>query len=266
MKKIKTFILAICILAVCGSAAGCKGGGNTTSDAVSSEPAVSSADVINTGISSETSAVSDIKTDSKSAIDQTMQYNLNIFISNFVEANLRTFSENTDSASLIDFGIAHNMLNNSSYFENIEPRTFRESRYDTEYDCNVRIQKKYIDNTVKKYFGITLSDSDYEQYDLYENGYLYSEVTGGWSSQGFAVVSEITDLGNNEYEVVFDAYTDGYWFDRKDRYKLSPESIKNVDWEYKDETLDSRRKGSARFSASDINDRTTYVLKNYNID
>lgn len=261
MKKIKTFILAICILAVCGSAAGCKGGGNTASDAVSSEPSVS-----NTGISSETSAVSDIKTDNKTAIDQTMQYNLNIFISNFVEADLRTFSGNIDSASLIDFGIAHNMLNNSSYFENIDPRTFRESRYDTEYDCNVRIQKNYITNTVKKYFGITLSDSDYEQYDLYENGYLYSEVTGGWSSQGFAVVSEINVLGNNEYEVVFEAYTDGYWFDRKDRYKLSPETIQNVDWEYKNETLDSRRKGSARFRASDINDRTTYVLKSYSIE
>ncbi len=185
-----------------------------------------------------------------------MQYDLNIFMSNFSESDLPNFSEikKLSYEDMTWFARSYALLNKYSLYEEAD------RDFDNGMDCNIRIHEKYIKDIVKKYFGLSLDEKKFTENMMYYDGYFYNQVTGGQISEGFTVVNKVEKIGNNKYKVYCDVYyTDG--MDNKyysyTQQQAEKERQKNDIVFVKDKT------GTAIIDATDIKDRSTYVLKEY---
>jgi len=200
-------------------------------------------------------------------INDKLQYNLNIYLSNFSEAEMWSFVDKPDNFQIIYFAMLHNHLN--KYEETFEATelTIGETVY---YE---RIHTKYIKATAKKYFGAELTEDDFrmaEEFFPYRDGYLYFEVTGGWLSSGFTVVESLTRIGEDTYEVRFSIYDDIYWYNYDGIYSLTPEDMIKAEREADTTTADRivvrSGYGYAHIKASDLYDRSTYNLISYQVE
>lgn len=187
-------------------------------------------------------------------LDADLQYDVNIFLSNFSEATMENFSVRAEDKDMLDYAITYNFINKQYEFEscNVE--------LDNGIYGNFRIHKDKVLQTVKKYFGYQLNSSVCNDVPYYYDGYFYLNFTGANLCNGFCIVSSLEKLENNQYRAVFDIYLDGE--DGSDYYGCSKEEIEGYD--KKDELyLYKIRTGYAIIHADDIYDRSTYTLSAY---
>ncbi|MGE5458903.1 MAG: hypothetical protein ACM3NJ_00475 [Methanobacterium sp.] len=123
---------------------------------------------------------------------------LNIFFSNFSEVFFPSFSENNVSdKDLIDFGVDHNYVNNKSRF-----------KYLQDADQYI-IEKRYVEDSVYKYFGTNIEAQSAEPGIIYNNGFYYTKQGQG-EGRPFSQVNKLYDLGNDYYLAYVDIYSEGF--------------------------------------------------------
>jgi len=138
---------------------------------------------------------------SRVEVTDAQRYNLNLFLSNFTEADFcRWEGAYVDSwkntAQLTDFALEHCWFNRQDRLEWGE--YFNGN--------NVRCPESQVAPIVEKYFGRTISPSHTVDYIDYKNGYYYWEETGGHTSGGFACLDQVELLGEGRYRVGFHIY------------------------------------------------------------
>jgi len=122
------------------------------------------------------------------------QKKLNTFMSNFSEAFVDAFEKGTISdASLISFGVTHNLINN-------------EKRFEKEGDYELKIKKEYIDEAVKKYFGLSVKEHQTVEGIAYNNGY-YSFAEASGEAITFSQVEKLIDNKDNTFTAFVNIYT-----------------------------------------------------------
>ncbi len=181
------------------------------------------------------------------------RYRVNVFLSNFTEQLFcwdHAFFGPGDDSELVEYAINHIWFNNSEQLEWIDQGEY-----------NVRLSDKYIQPVVDKYFGKQLHSMNARWYD-YIDGYYYWTETGGHTPDGFAQITEMVDLGNDYYEVYFEIYGSGmYWENAACRYSLSQARSA-----YPEYWGDRRQNGYAVIYAPDLNEMTTFKLLQFAID
>ncbi len=128
-------------------------------------------------------------------LNVTEQKALNIFFSNFAEANIESFTQSNgiDDAALINFAILHNYINCHSKFEQ-------------EGDYDVKIKKSYLEETAKKYFGKAIVNHKSVEGAKYSNGYYIIPQSDG-EAYTFAQVEKFYDIGNSKFTADVNVYT-----------------------------------------------------------
>lgn len=194
------------------------------------------------------------------AVDKTvrltsdLQYDLNIFLSNFSESDLPNFrmGERLSDEELIQFAGLYNLYNRHNLYEYGD---YYDDHY--LYGGNMRIEKEHIYETIKKYFDITMKE------DVIED-YFYTEFTGGHILEGVSIVNKAEKLENNLYKVSFIVYYTGN--NDSEYYSLTAdEAEKHYLENYNSDSIifENVGTGTAIIYAKDINDRSTYILKEY---
>ena len=187
------------------------------------------------------------------ALTDSLQYDLNIFLSNFSESNVPSFSDRLSDEELANYGLFYNFINRQHLFESGD-------YYDHDgVDCNYRIEEHYVIETIKKYFDVTVSPGFAEGTKIYVDGYFYMGFTGAPLSEGFSIASSAEDVGGNLYKVKFSIYMSyrgdqpyyGYTTQQIQSESASQESLLYV------------CDGTAYIRATNIYDRSTYILDSY---
>ena len=131
-----------------------------------------------------------------------LQYTLNLFLSNFSEANMKSFTRFPNSEDAAKFALNFNFINKRENFEMLNnPVTLNGVEY------NYRIPKEIIRSTVFNYFFITqLLPSFDEKIPFYYDGYYYYQFTGGMIMDDLTVVTRVVQTDRYEYEVYFKLY------------------------------------------------------------
>jgi hypothetical protein len=118
---------------------------------------------------------------------------LNVFFSNFAEANLPPFERDAvDDATLAHFGVMHHVLNDS---ERIEPAPRRRGYR--------RLAARYVTATVAWYFGRPVSHHEARAGEedgllLFADGH-YVFPDGDYEARPFAQVARLLDVGGGEF-------------------------------------------------------------------
>lgn len=124
------------------------------------------------------------------------RYNVNLFLSNFTEADFTWGTWHFDAADclpreLVDFAIDHIWFNQQDKLE-----------WGEWGEDNVRLSENYIPEVTRRYFGLTPRNLGDTRMD-YRNGYYYWQETGGHTSSGFACLTDLRDLGGGVYSARF---------------------------------------------------------------
>ncbi len=183
-------------------------------------------------------------------IDDSLQEQLNIFLSTFCEINLQAFSDKTSKNELIGFGYLYNRINR--YQDTVEKADITIN--DTY--CAEKLSYKYIAQAVQKYFGITLSDKDFQSHPFYKDEYIYAESSVSKDGVTFSIANNIKAVGDGLYQVDFVFYNVSIDEFNPTMYKMSPSDAASKD-------LEKSGSGSALLSAENLNDQETYILKEY---
>ncbi|WP_295386071.1 hypothetical protein [uncultured Thiodictyon sp.] len=112
-------------------------------------------------------------------LDPARQKTLNVFFSNFSEANLKSFTPQTLSdATLLEFALAHNLIN-------------RRASLQTSKDGNsVMIPSTQVDATTEKYFGKKVAR---------HRSATYTQALADGEAYTFSQIRSLTDLGGQTY-------------------------------------------------------------------
>lgn len=124
---------------------------------------------------------------------------MNIFFSNFSEAFVKPFEkEQICNKALIDFGIIHNKLNNNSLLKSYDSLHFK-------------LDKKYVESSVDKYFGIKSITHETTENSIYKDGYYITPKSTG-EVYVFSQVTKFVDIGNSYYIAYLNIYYAGSGF------------------------------------------------------
>lgn len=187
------------------------------------------------------------------------QYNFNIYLSNFSEVLLPSFSGLPDNNTLITFGEAHNRRNNESTVD-----------YNVSDNYMYRMKEEKIAKTVKKYFEVWLDEGDFVNYAkkfdgiMHKKGYLYSDDPPyGFAYGNFTVVNKIQSIGNNMYRIAFATYPDALFYGFYNStypvpYHLTASEVKKL-------KISKENNGIAIIYASNLKKRDTYRLLAYSL-
>lgn len=129
--------------------------------------------------------------------DPTTYRKINMFLSNFSECRMSSFSvEAPDHSVLADFAFIHACLNRPSLIEDGNGPS----------GANKRISEGNI-RAIAEYF--LAKDADLSGISkACDSGYYYGSAANGCDfGQGFVLVDSVTDLGENLYEAQFRVYT-----------------------------------------------------------
>lgn len=190
------------------------------------------------------------------SINSNLQYDLNLFLSNFSEANLKSYVTRPDDAALINFAYNFNFINNRDRFEVLD--TIVEIG---DMACNYRISKENVVRSIENYFDITLEDDFGEDYTYYADGYFYYTFTGGMIMDDITIVTRAEYIGNDVYLVFFNLYdvasNNGSMYTYTDSQMLEDMDSKPY--------IRKSDSGYAQIYAEDINDANTYYLQCYTL-
>lgn len=128
-------------------------------------------------------------------IDVDLKKKLDIFFSNFSEANVKPFEKDKiDESSLISFGIRHIMINN---FKTIEFKGENSEAY---------IKVADVDNKISYYFGKQVKQhKTVDRYTFVDGYYKFTMASG--DGYTFSQIDKLYDLGNNKYKAEVSIYT-----------------------------------------------------------
>lgn len=172
-------------------------------------------------------------------------YAMNLFLSNFTEIGLKSVSNNSYDIDLVDFAHDHMWFNNYRLFE------FGEYFADN----NCRVSDDRIQSIVDNYFyeapKVDLSQTRFD----YDGEYYYHCETGGWITCGFAVNTSVARVAENEYYISFMIFSGGDFWTNDDLNLTIDEAWRK----YGAPT----GYGSALVYASDISNRSTYLMISY---
>ncbi|MBQ3004597.1 MAG: hypothetical protein IJD88_01570 [Clostridia bacterium] len=186
-------------------------------------------------------------------IDDILQEHLNIFLSTFSEVSLQSFSDKTSKNELIGFGYLYNRINR--YQDTVEKADITIN----ETYCSEKLSYNYIVQAVQKYFGITLSDKDFQSHPFYKDEYIYAESSTSKDSVTFSIAHNIKAIGDGLYQVDFAFYnvsTDEF---NPIVHKMSPSDAAS-------KNLEKSGSGCALISAENLNEQETYILKEYSLN
>lgn len=123
---------------------------------------------------------------------------LNVFFSNFSEVSLEPFEQNKiTNKELIKFGVRHNLLNNYRLFQ-------RNKSY-------LKINRKYVQDSIEKYFGIKNIIHESAGDLIYKDGYYLVPEQDG-EVYIFTQVYKFVDIGNSFYVAYLNIYCAGSGF------------------------------------------------------
>jgi hypothetical protein len=118
---------------------------------------------------------------------------LNVFFSNFPEVFLYPFSEGEiTNDELLRFGIAHNYLNNPNLIEEFS-------------STSGRLSAKYVEASIKKYFGIAQVIHHSIDWHDYKDGYYSIRYASG-EAYCFSQVTKLIDVGEGDYVAYVNEY------------------------------------------------------------
>ncbi|NLY73749.1 MAG: hypothetical protein GX075_00395 [Firmicutes bacterium] len=118
---------------------------------------------------------------------------LNEFFSNFSEVFLKPFKKGqVSNTELVRFGILHNLWNNYQLFQ----------PYNSSY---LKLDKKFVETTVEKYFGIKSITHESVGDKIYKDGYYIIPVSSG-EAYLFSQVTKFIDMGNGYYVAFLNLY------------------------------------------------------------
>lgn len=173
---------------------------------------------------------------------------LNLFLSNFAEAYLNSFSEETTEGELINFAFIHNKIN---YASRVTGKTFNGNSYEA-------IEEKYIASTINRFFNKDIGDlKDMGAYQ-FANEYCYIPASDGGYYGYFAQATEIYDIGDNLLGVTFEIYESDYDYQGFEKL-YEPKSI----WGDGTRAL-AENTGEIRYAIlekTELNGKRTYYLK-----
>ena len=186
-----------------------------------------------------------------------LRYSLNLFINNFVEADLDSFDAFPDENELLDFAISFNLINIP---ENVE--TLQKAVEINGETYNRRIKKEDVADSIEKYMLVSVEDDFGQEADNYSDGYFYIMFTGGMLYDKIAIVTGVEYLGDDLYSVDFNLYNnisgnDGmYGYDTKQMQIAIDNS---------DGAISYSGTGCAVIDATDLYNYGTYYLDSYYI-
>ena len=118
---------------------------------------------------------------------------LNVFFSNFSEVFLDSFSEGeVTNDELIRYGISHNYHNNPNLIEKVS-------------STSGRLAARYVEASVKKYFGIAQVMHHSIEWHDYKDGY-YSIAYASGEAYCFSQVTKLIDVGEGDYDAYANVY------------------------------------------------------------
>lgn len=131
-------------------------------------------------------------------------YNLNLFLSNFSEQDMRIYNEfdmidaweSDRNGFLLDFAIQHVLHNRPDLLER-----------DDSSETGARLKKDYLPAIIRKYFKAEVSDlnsAEYSQSGAYY--YLSPAECEGRHGRGFVSLYRVDALGDSRYAVRFETY------------------------------------------------------------
>ena len=124
---------------------------------------------------------------------------LNTFFSNFSEVFLKPFKKGQiTNEELVSFGVLHNKRNNYNLFKS----------YQSSY---LKLDKKYVEASVEKYFGIKSITHESTGDATYKDGY-YIMPDGAGEAYLFSQVTKFNDIGNGYYVAYLNIYVAGSGF------------------------------------------------------
>ena len=131
-----------------------------------------------------------------------LQHTMNLFLSNFSEANMKSFETFPGAEEALDFALSFNFINKKENFELLNsPVTFNGRSY------NYRIKEDTIKNTVYNYFHVTqVLPSFGHNLINYKDGYFYYQFTGGMIMDDVTIVTAVRQIDRYSYEVDFRLY------------------------------------------------------------
>ncbi len=257
------FAAEIIALSILLFAAGNKSDSDKTSAGIPNVSIMSGLTVTTNGDSGNTtdpgtsdSSISDDEvSDSADSISK-LQRDMNIFMSNFSEAYVDSFSGTPSQDDLISFGFMHCHLN--SYTNAFENCAWVEING---YEYHEKIKTSKISEAAKKYFGVGIKSDSYKSWGNYKDGYMYCDCTGGFLNEGFSVVDEIEEIEDGFYRVKFTIY-DQSAMSYMDVYSITPADMENGKY---DDMTHKLGRGSAIVEVGDITNRKTYILREYDV-
>ena len=182
-----------------------------------------------------------------SSLSEKEYYNINVFLSNFTEADLGWINccfDLSDQREMVEFCVNHIWFNEQEKLEWLE---------DVD-GYNVRLNDRYVADVALKYFGCTPKTLEATFIDHIGDHYYWME-TGGHVASGFAIVTDLIYLSEDSYLAYFDTYGSCMgWNNDCCRYSLS---------EAQAEFGARNTHGSALLRIGDLSEYSSFYLEEY---
>ncbi len=191
--------------------------------------------------------------DNTIVISSELQYDVNIFLSNFSESNLASFVGSPHKDEILFYALSYNFINKPEVYEKGSFGTFSGKA------CNLRISETEIEKTVLKYFDISLKPSFHQQFGNYSDGFYYAD-SADFRDYGYTVVSKIERAEPGIFTLHFDIYSDGV----SHNYNMTSAQAEKLA-EAEGSSLRLLGSGKAKIKSADIHNRSTYILSEYSV-
>lgn len=189
-------------------------------------------------------------------ISEDLQYSLNLFLNNFVEADMESFSYRPSDEQLARFAVSFNFINKRENCERLDNLVeFNGRQY------NYRLSKALAVESIENYFLIQVNDSFGEGIYNYNDGYFYWTFTGALVYDQVGVVTAVEYTGDNYYSIYFDLYenhtsNEGLYGYNKAQMQAFADSSEYTSY---------KGKGVALIKAENIYNYGTYYLYSYDV-
>lgn len=190
-------------------------------------------------------------------VSDDLRYSLSLFINNFAEADLESFSYRPSDEQLARFAVSFHFINKRGNFEYLNGMVDINGR-----EYNYRIKKSLIVESIEDYFLLKVNNNFGEGIINYKDGYFYWQFTGAMLYDQIAIVTGLEYTGDDYYKVDFDLYYhDG---SNEGMYGYSTAQMQELT-KSTPETLFFKGMGSALIKATDIYNYGTYYLYSYDV-
>jgi hypothetical protein len=176
-------------------------------------------------------------------LDKAEWKKMNIFFSNFSEVFVKPFEKGKiNNSPLIEFGIFHNKFNNDKLF----------IPYGSSH---LKLDKKYVEASVEKYFGIKLINHETIEDATYKDGFYIIPESAG-EVYIFSQVTKFVDIGNGYYVAYLNIYTASSGFAGDPNGNLNS-------WKKEDDVPELTEKMKATVQKITSNCNSRYILIEY---